>query len=67
MAADILSSLPTCKSLVVLCVLKGGQLVYIYISHKTKGCDIWPALKSQLEALLNWGAFCYIRLSCLIY
>ena len=21
--------------------------VYIYISHKTKGCDIWPPLKSQ--------------------
>ena len=22
--------------------------VSIYISHKTKGCDIWPPLKSQL-------------------
>ena len=21
--------------------------IYIYISHKTKGCDIWPPLKSQ--------------------
>ena len=21
--------------------------LYIYISHKTKGCDIWPPLKSQ--------------------
>ena len=21
--------------------------MYVYISHKTKGCDIWPPLKSQ--------------------
>ena len=28
--------------------------LYVYISHKTKGCDIWPPLKSQLEAVFDW-------------
>ena len=27
----------------------------MYISHKTKGCDIWPPLKSQFrKAVVGW-------------
>ena len=49
----------------------GNPCIYIYIyvciSHKTKGCDIWPPLKSQFAKRFWLGALCYIHSSCLIY
>ena len=46
------------------CLLSCGlnSSSYIYISHKTKGCDIWPPLKSQLRRLFLTGEHCAISI-----
>ena len=35
-------------------------MIICLISHKTKGCDIWPPLKSQLgKRFLTWSIVLY--------